>query len=318
MEFSHTRYKNVVASCAIRSFQEQASLHLNLMHSDYFSKLTPSDFKKYHLGMDGLVAQILTYRYFSGTIMKKLTAVAEGLIRKKYQLSKSVRLVRHPCFNIRYSYPEMYLTPQHKKALLDTQPHCDMSWDLPQFSLWLPLVTINHQSGGICFFQSDDPAQSSQSSHPLNHAYNYQDYLKRAKQIDPILKNQCLLPNMHPGDMVLFDSKTRHGGLKSITRHRISLDFRMVTDSDLKKCSKRTQSVFHQVNHNFDLSRACNLISLGDFKGAARILASLKNSRKNFPEQLIMSLHQSQTHPDLFKKKKLLDWRKEYNWIQNS
>jgi len=214
--------------------------------------------------------QLATLRFAS---LEVLTKLRELLIPHIQRINGESELLIHPSFFLRLSFPE---NNDLNKGLsfLNTEPHYDHymkeGFEIQSFTFWVPFEDIDEESGGLCSFST--PEIFDYFTNQGRTRYNPGTYFKVAPEIDPLLKHSTMVHKIQAGDILTFDSNTLHGATRPRSRRRISFDFRLLPRTSLKGAPTSVHRLFDRINFEFDSYNVDNLIELGDFLGASRIL----------------------------------------------
>ena len=178
------------------------------------------------------------------------------------------------------------------------------------------MVKINDDVGGLCYWKEGTKGTKLFSSSKINNAFSYSTYLDSASTIDEDLKMDVIKHELDLGDALTFNRTLLHGATKPQKSLRISIDFRLVAPSKLNKCSKAVKNIFQEISESFDLTRAQNLMRIGDFLGSARILESLSKKTKNLMLfKLAETMKLCPPNSAILKKNASFHWSNEYEWI---
>jgi hypothetical protein len=309
--------KRIIPVELIQQMRINAESTLKQVRDDYFPQKTIEDFQKDHIehAIPSIVSKIITLRFLDLELMSSLKEYVEGQISEIYNKSEPSSLLIHPGFYLRFSWPNKLYAEKQTEPLLDSAPHYDVTFGLPAYTFWIPLVEINDDTGGLCYFKGDKIFELFPRSFNKNK-YNYETYLKIAPTIDKKLKEGIVRHEIELGDALTWDSTLLHGATRPKTSVRMSIDFRLVNPSELKKCSKIVQKTFDEVNKDFDITRAQNLMIIGDFLGAARILEVISEKTKNsFMNKMAATMKACRPYPEILKKGTNFYWQDEYKWI---
>ncbi len=282
------------------------------LHVDYFAEKSFMEFCCEHLGHVSIAAKILAYRYFNTDIFRKLYQSLVPLAENVYGAED---LVLHPIFYLRYTFPELPQTEQHRLAFLDSQPHFDRSYGIKAFTFWIALVDIDDQTGGLCYFT--DPKVVAEFSAGEKNRYNMDGYFENAVQVDSSLKPVAIQPHLKKGGVLTFDSNVLHGATKPKSKWRISFDVRLIPKEELLRADPRVQRTINLFHRSPTLCNANNLLFLGDYKGAARHFQSLSMELNNSAlKYTAQTLSIKTPNPEILKSGAKMQWRDEYCWVK--
>lgn len=285
------------------------------IHADYFAEMDLHEFRTRHLGHTSLVMKMAAFRFASGDLLHSLkqaiekNAGIEGLANDPLML--------HPIFYLRFSWPGVSYSESHGAAFLDSQPHFDRAFGLPAFSFWTPLEPASDATGGICYFE--DERTLDEYAYGPSNKHNYDTYLAAAATLDPLLRETVLAPTLDVGDVFTFDRTILHGATKPKTARRVSFDFRLCRASAAAQSAPWVQSLLAEFNRAPDLCNARNLLTIGDFLGASRILKQIAARSANQDLHLVAdSLSKLAPGPDLLRQHAVMAWQSEYSWARPS
>ena len=280
---------------------------------DYFPEVGLQDFRTRHLGHTSLVMKMAAFRFASGELLHDLkksvekNAGLEGL--------SDDPLMLHPIFYLRFSWPDVSYSKAHESAFLDSQPHFDRAFGLPAHSFWTPLEPASDATGGICYFE-DERTLKTYEYGPSNK-HNYDTYLAAAASLDPLLRETVQAPALDVGDVFTFDRTVLHGATKPKAARRVSFDFRLCRVSAVSQSAPWVQGLLAEFNRAPDLCNARNLLTIGDFLGASRILKQISDATGNKDLGLVAdSLSQLAPGPDLLRQHAVMAWQSEYSWAR--
>ncbi len=280
---------------------KQAALSsIDSLYYDYFADDSYSSFEENHLYNEAVVMKAAAYRFATPEVLQKLfkaAIAASGLTEYDY--------VSHPVFYMRISKPSIKETSDNN-AILDSQPHYDRSFGIFSYSFWLALEEASIETGGLCFFD-DSIEHIFKTDWTMPNKYNYDKYLENHTEIDLLIKDHIIYPDLKAGWAYKFDSDTLHAATKPRTSVRLSFDFRISEKAKLEGLDKRSKNIFESFNSNIALSNAKNLKLLGDNIGAERY------ARKYTLDTSALDALASCT--EIFQPKNKLAWRTEYSWI---
>ena len=152
-----------------------------------------------------------------------------------------------------------------------------------------------------------------------SNKYNYKSYIKAAPKIDKCLRRGVKRHNLKVGDVLTWDSTLLHGATRPRRNVRMSIDLRLVSPSKLRGFPKNIKKIFQEVNESFELTRAQNLMVIGDFIGAAPILELISQKTKNKALSKIAEvLRVCPPRSAIFKKNSKFHWTDEYRWIMET
>jgi Phytanoyl-CoA dioxygenase (PhyH) len=254
----------------VKCLRSRADAVVQQIRDDYFPTLPDDTFRRDHLAHTSLVMKIAAYRFLDNEIAATLRTAVEDRAREIYGAGK---LVYHPVFYLRMSFPGIYHSRLDRTAFMDSQPHYDRAYGVHAFSFWLALNEIDEESGGLATFV--DPGVERLFEVAGRNRYSATTYLQAAALIDPHLRNATKTWSAAAGDVLTFDSTVLHGATKPKTRRRISFDFRLAPVETVAAAASEHQRIFAAVNANLTLSNARNLAMLGDIVGARRIFDGL-------------------------------------------
>lgn len=276
-----THLQSVIPKILIIEMRQRAKDVIDSIYDDYFSSKSFADFKSSHLAYNqSLVMQIATYRFASAEI---ITQLRELICNHIQALCGDNKLLIHPTCFLRFNFPNLHSSYQHRQALLCTEPHYDRThidgFNLYSLTFWVALDDIDEQSGGICLFDNREIDQYFASNNIVFSSYK--EYLEMAQQIDPILSRGMIVPKLEAGDVLVFDSNLFHGATQPINRERLSFDFRLLPNSHLTTAPLFVRQCVEEINSAYDIFLANQLIHIGDFLGASRILRKIGKSTGN-------------------------------------
>ena len=303
--------KSVVPGDVIALLRNRAEATLRGIYEDYFEDKSFDEFIRDHLGHTSVVMKIANYRFTTGDMFLQLKDCLQPHAERVFGVSE---LLIHPISYLRFSFPGIYYSDEHKVAFLDSQPHYDRSYGIEAFTFWLALDDIDDESGGLCSFSGPETLEYF----PLEgqNRFSYKGYWDAAKDIDPMIRRETITYPVRPGDVLTFDSTVLHGGTKPRTRRRVSFDFRLVPVANLKEAPASVLRIFDEVNTRLDLCNANNLILIGDFIGASRILDQRESGTSNRELMAVASaLRCRPPDPSVVQEHAEMAWRNEYGWL---
>ena len=215
---------------------------LRNIHQRYFTTQSYESFIEHHTGHTSMVMKLAAYQFASSEVIKQLT---KSLDAQDYLL--------HPVFYMRVVYPGVSHSEGHRRAQFDSQPHYDRTFGLDATTLWVALVDVDTETGGLCWFQGEDvtalfPRQGA-------NRYGLTGYYDQAHEIDPVLAKGVGFRSVCAGHAIAFDSSILHGATKPKSKKRISFDFRLISKEAVMKGDARAQQIFEAVAKDLD---GCN------------------------------------------------------------
>lgn len=184
-------------------------------------------------------------------------------------LTKRKDYIFCPLFTLRLYHPNMYVSEAHEKAFLQTEPHYDNGFGNYGISVWLPLQSIDHETGGICEFTTEEIQREFPKSG--KNRFNFDSYLEHFESIDPILRKGTHQSTSAIGN-VFIHFNALHGSTKPKGRSRLSFNFRLVPETEMYNKVKNIQDLYRLMNKSHTLFSALNLANLGDRLGAERLV----------------------------------------------
>ena len=297
----------------VQELLQRAEAVMAEIRADYFPGSDLHAFRSGHLGHTSLIMKMAAFRFASGDVLNRLKRVIaenagmEGL--------SGDALLLHPIFYLRFSWPDVSYSSAHKSAFLDSQPHYDRAFGLPAHSFWMPLEPASGATGGICYFE-DERALKAFEYGPSNK-HNYDTYLEAAAALDPLLRETVQAPVLNVGDVFTFDRTVLHGATKPKSARRVSFDFRLCRASAVAQSAPWVQDLVAEFNRAPDLCNARNLLTIGDFLGASRVLSRVAEVTDNRDLGLLAdSLSQLAPGPDLLRQHAVMAWQSEYSWAR--
>ena len=291
--------------------RRRADAVLSGIHDDYFQQEKFEVFVSQHLGHESLVAKIAAYRFASSAILARLRDFIAPRAQQQYGNSE---FLIQPIFYLRFSFPGIYYSDRHRDAFLDSQPHYDRSYGIEAFTFWLALDDVDEESGGLCSFNT--PEIHEHFAAGVKNRYSYDGYVEAAETVDSMLRAGTVSPAISAGDALTFDSNMLHGATKPKSRKRMSFDFRLVPVENLAKTSPSIRRIVDEANAHLDICNANNLMLLGDFLGAARILEQVETAAGESDLRRIASvLKLRPCDPEILKPGARMAWQKEYQWL---
>ncbi len=311
----YQKFQNIFSEDEICDLYNKANECLHKVHSDYFSELDFLDYCKTYLGHYSIVSKCLAYRFFDKNIFERLK---ESLCKKVFNEYEVDDLYIHPIFYLRFTFPDLYVNQLQKEAYLCVPPHYDYTYKTKAFSLWMPLVDINDDDGGIVFFKkSQDIKNTFKLFENSRNRYNYNSYLENAHQLDPVIKNNIEKINFKKGDICLFDEQELHAAAKALKTWRVSFDLRIIAKEDAHNTSNESFKEFLlKWNNLIDICSICNLIMCGDYIGASEKMRKLSVSERSILCDELAHLYMLKPPENKFMKKhSRIYWQDEYFWL---
>ena len=309
--------KGAIPDDLTQQMRAKAEETLHQVHADYFPQKSFEDFQKGHMthALPGVIPKIMSYRFFNSELVTSLRECLKDKVATAHNSEEASQLLFHPIFYLRFSWPNIYLSKNPTEPFMDSQPHYDIGFGLPAYVFWVPLVEINEDTGGLCYWKGEKVFELFPS--PTNkNTYSYETYLEAAPTIDGDLRRDVVSHELEVGDVLTFDGTLLHGAIRPQKSVRISIDFRFVLPSKVRGCSETVQQMFKEVNESFDLTRAQNLMSIGDFLGAARILEHLSQKTNNIMLSKVAEVMKAcPPQPEILKESSCYHWSNEYRWI---
>jgi hypothetical protein len=308
-----TVISNPFAEGFASSLREMAITCVDEIYQDYFKeKKSYAQFLEENMGHTSLVAKCLAYRFFSTEVFSQLRTGLHERIEKIYGCAD---YVMHPIFYYRMSYPSLYREERHRNAFFDSQPHYDRAFNLHAFSFWMALEDVDAESGGLCYF---DRQETIDLFKPVNgkNIYNYEKYLERAREIDPLVRPHTVQPALPAGSVFTFDSDLLHAATKPTTRRRLSCDFRMLPASEASKADPTSTRIIREFNRSPSFCNALNLLLLGDNRGAARLLNREPDTPAAELSQVAAALAKTALISPVEVVGAKVNWQSEYGWLK--
>ena len=306
-----THFESVIPIDFVTTLRLRAESVLEGIYNDYFSHKSFPQFQSQHLGHTSLAMKIAAYRFATAEILMQLKELLRPHVERIYGATD---LLIHPIFYLRFSFPGVYYSEKQNAAFLDSQPHYDSSYGIEAFTIWMGLDDVDGETGGLRWFST--PEILDHFSMGSGNRYNHISYWEATPSIDPMLRRGTVSPAVSAGDVLTFDTSVLHGGTKPRTKRRVSFDFRLVEPANLNAAPVSVRRIFDDVNSALDLCNANNLILLGDFLGASRILRQVATETNN--QDLIRvadGLAVREPDPALLLSGGEVGWRAEYGWL---
>ena len=307
------KHESVVDSAIIDRLVKRADEVIRGIHADYFADKSYKEFLSGHFHKESVMAKVASIRFASGGVLGELKDAVVPVAREVY---KDEEYTFHPIFYLRLSAPDFFQSERQDVALLDSQPHYDRPFGLKAYTFWLALEEANYETGCLCSFTKKEIHEHFECPWEEKNRYNYDRYLEVAAEIDPMLSEGIYSPGAKPGDLLSFDWTVLHGATRPQTRRRLSFDFRLVPRSHLATSPTGSVRVIDAMEESVDICNVNNLILIGDFIGASRILNDLGNSSKTRELNNIADafLHRV---PDasMLAPGANFSWRQEYEWL---
>lgn len=292
---------------------ERADVVIRGIYEDYFSNKSYTQFLAEHFHKESVIAEVASFRFASGGVLADIKNAVEPIARKTY---KDDEYAIHPLFYLRISGPDFYQSELERFALLDSQPHYDRSFGIKAYTFWLALEEANEESGGLCTFTKTEIHEHFETPWDEKNRYNYGSYLEVAKSLDQMLASGLYVPGARPGDVLSFDWTVLHGATRPKSRRRLSFDLRLSPKSHLATSPVDSVRIVNAVEESVDLCNVNNLILIGDFHGAARILNDLEDTsqarglRRIADAFLLRDPDEQMLTPGAH-----FSWRQEYGWL---
>lgn len=250
----------------IHELRERALNCFARVKEDYFSEMPENDYQLIYQDINS-VARCISVRFFDQQVM---TDIYNYLLPHIVTITERTDYLFCPLFTLRLYHPNQYVSAAHEKAFLQTEPHYDNGFGNYGISVWLPLQSIDQESGGLCEFTTDEIHTEFPESG--KNRFNFDTYLEDLESIDPLLRNGTQQSTLSNGD-VLIHFNALHGATKPKGRSRLSFNFRLIPETELSDKEKNIQDLYRLMNKSLTLFRALNLANLGDRLGAERLVA---------------------------------------------
>lgn len=263
--------RSVIPREFIATMLQRVETTLRSIHQDYYAEISYERFHQLYVTQNfPYVMQLATLRFADFTLMTQLRNLVTAHIWKGLT-ERDVFL--HPSFFLRLTFPSE-MTHTQSFTFLNTEPHYDSyekeGFEINSSTIWLPFEPINEESGGLCTFNTpeifDHFINEGRTSYPPGN------YFKIASEVDPLLLQSTVTPEVEVGDILAFHSQTLHGATRPKKRRRISFDFRLLPRKRLTNAPVGVRHLFEQINNEFDHYLAEQLIELKDFIGAEKLL----------------------------------------------
>jgi hypothetical protein len=297
----------------ICKLRDRADEVLRGIYLDYFNDISFEAFQGKHLGHTSLVMKAAAFRFANWDTLRALrdcvvaSELSDGKDRAAWLL--------HPIFYLRFSWPDVSYSAKHRSAFLDSQPHFDRAFGLPAFSFWTALEPVSSATGGICYFE--DSRTLDVFPFVASNKYNYELYLDAAPELDPLLRETAITPDLDPGDVFMFDRTVLHGATKPQTSRRVSFDFRLCEKASLQEAPEEIRNLVLEFNRSPDWSNARNLLLIGDVLGASRYFAEIgTDANDSRIADLARTLAVAEPHPELLQQHATMMWQREYQWAR--
>ena len=242
--------------------------NLRSLHQDYFPALDFEAFlaKTSYPGapwVEYLSNRVLLHREFSDLITNDIVDVATRYFGDK---PKYLNIC-----GIRFSFPSSTSDGQSKVDNYAYTPlHLDNYDDMNTLSFWIPLDDVNVETGGLMWTYEKRLAEFVRNGVvPTSSEYHTSKSI--SEEYLSILKTNFEQVNLKKGDACVFGKTLLHGGAYSISKSRISADFRLLDPKSIVNDTYRPYVVdlanAHKAIRDLAFSR---LVKLGDIKFVRR------------------------------------------------
>ena len=165
--------KGIIPVELIQQIRNSAESTLAQVRDDYFPQKTIEDFQKDHIehAIPSVVSKIVTLRFFNLELLVTLREFFKKRVEKAY--GEVSPLLIHPGFYLRFSWPTAKDPKTSTETFLDSAPHYDITFGLPAYTFWVPLVEINDDTGGLCTFKGENVFELLPPPRGSSNKYNY-------------------------------------------------------------------------------------------------------------------------------------------------
>lgn len=288
----------------------------NGLKADYFSDNSDDEFLE-KLQKESIVSRVLSYRFCDTKNISRLVRQVEEALRmwdSRYGGAVDRKFYLGPLIYVRFCNPGVFLSKNHERAFLYTEPHYDSYYGGDGVTVWVPLEDTNSETGGLCYFDFDD----IEVPFPKDgrNRYSIGRYLDDYQNIDPLLRKNIVEVSCASGSFLFFDQNVLHGSTKPVVRSRLSINFHLVEQRTLPTNDDRIRTLFGAVNGHLDACNAINLYFLGDIKGYLIKMEKLNRPTGNrcVDEMLDRIDSEAENVSQLGGGK--MHWSEEYSWIQ--
>ncbi|MBI3252527.1 MAG: phytanoyl-CoA dioxygenase family protein [Candidatus Omnitrophica bacterium] len=305
--------KGVFPQSFVEELRHAADKTSEDVYKDYFSNRTREEFNGIHQ-KESVVSRIVTFRFASTAILLRIKDYLAPQLRDFHGSREDFMLC--PLFYLRFCQPGVFLSKEHEKAFLYTEPHYDTAYGVFGFSIWVPLEEINESTGGLCGFSTHVSDVVPAPLKGEKNRYNLNEYLSKAHEVDPLLKSEIVQYALKQGDALVFDPQTVHGATKPRSRRRLSFNFRFVPASQVRNASPTAKRLFDAIEKSLNLCNGINLAWLGDRLGASRVFSGLSPQEKD-PRLMDIAAHflSRSAAPGQADARWNLHWKQEYQWL---
>ena len=248
----------------IHELRERAFNCFATVKEDYFSEMSEEDYQLIYQDINS-VARCISVRFFNQKVM---TDINNYLLPHIETLTQRTDYMICPLYTLRLYHPNIYISEAHEKAFLQTEPHYDNGFGNHGISIWLPLESIDHETGGLCEFTTKEIQREFPETE--RNRFNFDRYLEHFESVDPLLRKGTHQSTLPIGD-VLIHFNVLHGATKPKGRSRLSFNFRLIPETELSDKAKNIQELYRLMNKSLPLFNALNLANLGDRLGAERL-----------------------------------------------